>query len=168
MFTTGHPYRHIIRPYVIPLLSLAVGLFLILGLVLLNARFTVASGEMTDDLGYYTYGYEIEQYYVGNRFKLRFWSTRGFEFFHKAGQMTVEKVEQRWLKSNAAVYLNLQVKYHDSAVSTRPVRVIFDFHRGEIYCSSDFTLWRNFDQRHESDAWMSDAEFDDVLFELEK
>jgi hypothetical protein len=158
----------IIRTFVIPLLSLAIGLFLVSIVLAWNARYTVASDERTDDLGYFTYGYKIEQYYVGNRFKLTFWSTREMEFIHKEGQMTVEAVEQRWLKNDAAIYLNLQIKYHDSVVNTDSARIICDFHRGEIHVSSHYTLWRNFDKGHKGEDWMSDAQFDDVLSRLEK
>jgi hypothetical protein len=157
-----------IRTYVIPILSLAIGLFLVLVVLIWNARFTVASDQRTDDLGYYSYGYKIEQYYVRKAYKLTFWSTRGMEFVHYNGPMTIEGVEQRWLKNDAAVYLNLQIKYHDSVVSSHPARIIFDFHRGEIYCNSGFTLWRNFDKRHDSKDWMSEQQFDEVLSKLEK
>jgi hypothetical protein len=168
MLAKGYQEQGIIRTYVIPLFSLAIGLFLLVVLLLWNARFTVASDERTDDLGYFTFGYKIEQYYVGNRFKLTFWSTREMEFVHREGQMTIEAVEQRWLKNDAAIYLNLQIKYHDSVVSTHPARIIFDFHRGEVYCHSGITLWRNFDKRHRSEAWMSEVEFDAVLSKLGK
>lgn len=168
MLANGYQERGIIRTYVIPLFSLAIGLSLVSVVVVWNARFTVASDQRSDDFGRYSYGYRIEKYYVRNTFRLTFWSTRGMEFVHKQGQMTIEAVEQRWLKNDAAIYLNLQIKYHDSVVSTGPARIIFDFHRGEIHTSSHYTLWRNFDNAHKGEDWMSDTEFDEVLSKLEK
>ncbi|MDI1242094.1 MAG: hypothetical protein PSX80_09260 [bacterium] len=168
MLVNGHKERGVISTYVIPVLSLATGFLLITVVLVWNARFTVASDEKTDDLGYYSYGYKIEKYYVRNTFRLTFWSSRGMEFVHEQGQMTVEAVEQRWIKNGAAIYLNLQIKYHDSIVKTQPARMIFDFHRGEIHTSSRYTLWRNFDNAHKGEDWMSDTEFDEVLSKLEK
>lgn len=168
MLAEGNQERGVIRTYVLPLLSLSIGLLLVTVVLVWNARFTVASGERTDDWGRVTYGFKIEQYYVRNTFKLTFWSTRGMEFVHYQGAMTVENVEQSWLKGDAAIYLNLQIKYHDSVVSTGPARIIFDFHRGEIYISSYSTLWRNFDERHRSEAWMSETEFDAILKRLQQ
>jgi len=150
--------------YLVPLLPLLIGLFGILALLVWNARFTVASGEKVDDLGSYSYGYKIEQYYTRSSSRLTIWSSRGMEFVCELGQLTVDEVvEQRWLKNDSAIYLNLHIRYHDSMVSVHPARIIYDFHRGEIYTSSGFALWRNFDKRHKSEDWMSDAEFDTVL-----
>lgn len=150
------------------MLSLAIGVFGIVAVLAWNARFTIASGQKTDDLGYYSYGYKIEQYYARNASRLTFWSSRGMEFVVEMGPLTVEDViDQRWLNNDAAIYLNLQIKYHDSVVSVRPARIIFDFHRGEIHTASSFTLWRNFDHRHHNEDWMSDEEFDVVLSRLD-
>jgi len=168
MSNNSQPKRGVIRSYIVPLLPLAIGLFLIITLLAWNARFTVASGEKIDDLGYYKYGYKIEQYYLSNSSKLTFWSSRGMTFVCELGPLTVDEVVgQRWVKNEAAIYLNLQIRYHDSMVSVSPARIIYDFHRGEIYTSSGYTLWRNFDHRHKSEDWMSDVEFDAVLSRLE-
>jgi len=171
MSNTGLQNRGVVRKFIIPLLPLAIGLFGIIALLVWNARFTLASGEKSDDLGRYTYRYKLEQNYVGTSgFRLTISTSRGMEFVYNSdGGLTVEEVvEQRWLKNDAAIYLNLQVKYHDSVVSVHPVRLIYDFHRGEIYTSSDFTLWRNFDKTHDPKDWMSDTEFDAVLSRLER
>ena len=169
MANNSHQKRGVIRKYILPALLVVTMIFVVVVLVVWNAQFTVASGEKTDDLGYFSYGYKIEQHYVGKSFRLTFWSSRGMRFVHNEGQVTVEEVvEQRWLKNDAAIYLNLQLKYHDSVVSVHPARIIYDFHRGEIYTSSDFTLWRNFDKTHDSKDWMNDAEFDAVLSRLEQ
>jgi|CXWL01.1.fsa_nt_gi predicted NAD-dependent protein-ADP-ribosyltransferase YbiA (DUF1768 family) len=153
----------------VALVPLAIGLFIIIAVLGWNARFTVTKGEESDDLGYFTYGYKIEQSYLRNSFTLKFWSSRGMEFVHSQGQVTVaEIVEQRWLKNDAAIFLNLRLKYHDSIVSEGPARIIFDFYRGEIYVSSGYTLWRSFDNKHDGEDWLNDAEFDAVLSRLEQ
>jgi hypothetical protein len=54
------------RRRIVALVPLAIGIFIIIAVVAWNARFTVASGEKIDDLGYYKYGYKIEQYYLSN------------------------------------------------------------------------------------------------------
>lgn len=168
MANNSRQTRRTIKWYAVTVLSLAIGLFGIAAVLAWNARFTVAAGEKSDDLGYFHYGYKIEQTYLRNSFRLTFWSSRGMEFVHNQGQVTVEEVvDQRWLKDDAAIYLNLRLKYHDSVISEDPARIIFDFHRGEIYVSSGYTLWRNFDERHEGEDWMSDVEFDAVLSRLE-
>jgi hypothetical protein len=169
MTDNSHQKRGVIRSYIVPLLPLVIGLFLIIILLVLNARFTVISGEKTDDLGYYSYGYKVEQYYVRNSSRLTFWSSRGMKFVCDLGPLTVDEVaEQRWIKNDAAIYLNLQIRYHDSLVSVSPARIIYDFHRGEIHTYSGYTLWRSFDKRHKGEDWMSDAEFDAVLSRLEQ
>jgi hypothetical protein len=140
-----------------------------IGFLVWNARFIVASGEKSDDLGYFNYGFKIEQFYARKSFRLTIWSSRGMVFVHESAGLTVDEVvEERWLKNDAAIYLNLQVRYHDSLVSVHPVRMIYDFHRGEMHTSSGFTLWRSFDTSHKNEDWMSDAEFDAVLSRLEQ
>lgn len=77
--------------------------------------------------------------------------------------LTVDKVvEQRWLKNDAAIYLDLQIKYHDSLISVHPAKVIYDFHRGEVHTYSQFTLWRLWNEKNKAEDWMSDPEFDSV------
>lgn len=169
MTNNRYQERGVIRRFIVPLLPLAIGLFGIVALLVWHARFTIASGEKRDDFGYFSYGYKIEQYYFRNSSRLTIWSSRGMEFVSELSQLTVDEVvEQRWLKNDAAIYLSLQIRYHESLVSIRQARIIFDFHRGEIYTTSGFTLWRNFDNRHKSEDWMSDAEFDAVLSRLEQ
>jgi hypothetical protein len=168
MLAKGHQERGIIRTYVLPLLSLFLGLFLVTVVVVWNARFTVASGEKSDDLAYYPYGYRIEQYYVGNTFRISFWSSHGMEFAYEQGQSSIEAVDQQWLKNDGAVYLELQIRDHDSGGGTDRARIIFDFHRGEVYTASDSRLWRHFDRGHTGDRFMSDSEFDAVLTRFKK
>ena len=140
-------------------------------LIVWNAAYTIASGEKHDAFSNVNYGYRIEKYYCWNSMKLTFWSKRGLSTemntTYDVSQLTIEKVvEQRWLKNDQAVYLNLEIKYYDSIVSIRPARVIYDFHRGEIHTSSDFTLWRNWNPKNNTDGWMSETEFEGALNRL--
>jgi hypothetical protein len=137
------------------------------------ARYTVASGEKRDDFAGVTYGYRIEHYYVWKSMRLTIWEkcgvSHGMQSVNDLPALTVDEVvEQRWLKNDAAIYLNLQIKYHDSLVSAHPARVIYDFHRGEMHTSSSFTLWRVWNKKNKSEGWMSDAEFDAILSRLSK
>ena len=163
--------RSILRKYILPSLLLAAFVVVVVVFVAWNARFTVASGEKSDDFGYDAYRYKIEENFFRTGFRLTITSTRGMEFIYDSGGgLTVEEiVEQRWLKNDAAIYLNLRIK-HQSSIPTEagPARIIYDFHRGEIYVSSGYTLWRNFDRTHDSKDWMSEAEFDAVLIRLEQ
>lgn len=87
----------------------------------------------------------------------------GYDF----GSLTVEKVvEERWLKNDLAIYLNLEIKYHDSVVSVHPARLIYDFHRGEMHTASGFTLWRIWNEKNRSEDWMTDDEFNAILNRL--
>ena len=78
-------------------------------------------------------------------------------------------VESEWIKSDGAVYLNIRITYRDpldSSMSTKPARIIYDFHKGEMYIVSDFTLWRLWSERLSYDNWMSESEFNEILAEL--
>jgi hypothetical protein len=160
------------RKYLTPFL-LATIVFWGAILLIWYAKYTVASGEKRDDFAGVSYGYRIEQCYAWNSMRLTIWERRGVSYEMKSvydlPALTVDRVvEQRWLKSDAAIYLNLQLKYHDSLVSVYPARLIYDFHRGEMHTSSGFTLWRVWNEKNKSEGWMSDAEFDAVLSRLSK
>jgi hypothetical protein len=158
------------RKYLAPIL-LATIVFWGAILLIWYARYTVASGEKRDDFAGVTYGYRIEQYYIWNSMRLTIWEKRGVSYGMEAvydlPALTVDRVvEQRWLKNDAAIYLNLQIKYHDSLVSVH--RLVYDFHRGEMHTSSGFALWRVWNEKNKSEDRMSDAEFDAVLSRLGK
>lgn len=158
------------RKHTIIILSLTA-LFISAFFNMWNATYTVASGERKDGFSKVSYGYQIEKYYCCDSMKLSFWSKRGFftetNITYNLSKLTVEKVvEQRWIKNNQAIYLNLQIEYHDSAVSIRPAKIIYDFHRGEIHTSSSYTLWRNRNPKNGTDGWMNEKEFEDVFNRL--
>lgn len=155
----------------IPLFLIA--LFISAILVVWSATYTVTSVEKHDGFSNVTFGYTVEKYYCWNSMKLTFWSNRGLfnqmNTTYTLSELTVDKiVEQRWLKNDQAIYLNLQIEYHDSMVSVHPARIIYDFHRGEIHTSSDFTLWRNWNPKNNTDGWMTETEFEDILNRLSR
>lgn len=161
-----------LRRYLTPSI-LATALFWGAVLIIWFAKYTVASGEKQDDFAGVTYGYRIEQYYFWNSMRATVWLKRGFGYemnaVHDLSSLTVAKVvEERWLKNDAAIYLNLRIKYHESLVSEDSARVIYDFHRGEMHISSDFTLWRVWNEKNKSEEWMSEGEFDAVLSRLSR
>ena len=134
-------------------------------------RYTVTADKKHDSFSGVSYGYQIEQYYFWNTTRITIWNTRGLSYqmdaVYEFGQLTVEKVvEERWLKDDMAIYLNLEIKYHDSLVSVHPARLIYDFHRGEMYTSSAYTLWRIWNKENKSEDWMNDDEFNAILNDL--
>ena len=150
-----------------------IALFVSALLVAWNATYTVASDEKRDSFSGVSYGYQIEKYYCWNSMKLSFWNNRGLftqmNTTYNLSHLTVDQVvEQRWIKNDQAIYLNLQIEYHDSIVSVHPAKIIYDFHRGEIHTSSSFTLWRNWNTKNKTDGWMSEAEFENVLNRLSR
>ena len=160
--------RKYLAPFVLATLTLCGAI-----LLMWYAKYTVASGEKRDGFAGVTYGYRIEQYYIRNSMRLTIYEKRGVSYEMEAvydlPALTVDNVvEQRWLKNDAAIYLNLQIRYHDSLVSLHPARLVYDFHRGEMYTSSGLTLWRVWNEKNKSEDWMSDAEFDGVLSRLGK
>jgi hypothetical protein len=131
-------------------------------------KYTVTSGKKHDSFSGVSYGYQIEQYYFWNSTRITIWNRRGLSYGMEAvydfPSLTVEKViEERWLKNDLAIYLNLEIKYHDSLVSVHPARMIYDFHRGEMHTSSGFTLWRIWNEKNKSEDWMTETEFDAIL-----
>src|SRR3989337_1745929 len=80
------------------------------------------------------------------------------------GELTVDKVDKNeWIKSNGAIYLKLQITYHDSIESTNPTGIIYDFHRGEMYITSDLNLWRIWSESLSYEEWLNENEFNNIL-----
>lgn len=136
-----------------------------------TAKYTVTASQKYDEFSGVKYGYKIEHYYFWDSMRLTIWNKRGSSYgmrsVYDLPALTVDKiVEEKWLKDDAAIYLNLQLEYHDSLVSTHPAKIIYDFHRGEIYTLSGFTLWRFWNGKSKTSDWMSEDEFNDVLSRL--
>lgn len=153
-------------------ISLLIAILLVgVTLVVWNAKYTVVAAEKNDSFSGVTYGYSVQQYYFWNSMRLTVWNSRGgsYQMYsgYDFGSLTVEKVvEERWLKNDLAIYLNLEIKYHDSVVSVHPARLIYDFHRGEMHTASGFTLWRIWNEKNRSEDWMTDDEFNAILNRL--
>jgi len=134
-------------------------------------RYTVTSGEKYDSFSGVSYGYRVEQYYCWNTTRITIWNKRGLAYqmdsVYEFGQLTVEKVVgEKWLKNDLAIYLNLDIRYHDSLVSIHPIRIIYDFHRGEMHTSSGFSLWRIWNEKNKSEDWLKEDEFNKILDHL--
>ncbi len=160
------------KKYLAPFI-LATLLFWGAVLIVWYAKYTVASGEKHDNFSGVTYGYRLQHYYLWNSMRLTIWNKSGVNYgmnvVYDLPALTVDKVvEERWTNNDAAIYLNLQIKYHDSGVSVHPARMIYDFHRGEMHTSSGFTLWRIWNEKNKSEEWMSKSEFDAVLSRLSR
>jgi hypothetical protein len=162
--------RRILRKY--PKTFAVIGLVLFAGAAFVwFGRYAVTAGEKYDAFSNRSYGYKVEQYYFWKTTRLTIWkgNSLSYEMYavYEFGSLTVDKVvDELWLKNDAAIYLNLDVKYHDSVVSVHPIRLIFDFHRGEIYTSSGYTLWRLWNPQNKAEDWMTDSEFDGILKRL--
>lgn len=155
--------QHLLRtplPYLVVLFLLVVTAWF--------AKYTVTSGEKYDELSNTTYGYKIEKYYCFPSTELTIYTNRGLfsetSSVYEMSQMSVNKIEEeRWLNNDMVVYLNLQLRYHDSILVIRPTRIIYDFSQREIYSSSDFTLWRA-----KAKDRLTEAEFNALLSSLSR
>jgi hypothetical protein len=142
-----------------------------------NQRVIIAQDDRDTGIGR-TYGYKIEKYLFRDGLRITLWERLGLNkalghtemwAVYDVSGLKLDKVqESEWIKSDGAIYLNLQITYEDSSISTHPAKIIYDFHRGEMYVSSEYTLWRLFSDSLRSEDWMSDAEFESVLAELRR
>ena len=89
---------------------------------------------------------------------------RQFEANFYLPRFTIEKVEdERWLSNGSVIYLNVKVKSHDSMQSVGSLKMIYDFHRGEMYTSSPFTIFRFWNEKNSYQAWLSEPDFKAIL-----
>ena len=138
----------------------------------INQTYIVAQGEQDTGLGR-TYGYKIENYRFIDGMRITIWERIGghteMKSVYDLGELTVDKIDKHeWIKSDGAIYLKLQITYHDSIVSTNPTGIIYDFHTGEMHITSDLNLWRIWTERLSSDDWLNEIEFNKILSELKK
>ena len=157
-----------LSPAVRKLIPITAGVLIILSgfalaLVYL-AKDSIAAGQRCG--GQYCWGYNLDEYELRNKDRLRFWGSWGVDIGYDLPDMNIDKVnEDRWL-SDRAIYLNLML--HPRNDSTSPgfhVRILYDFQRGEIYVASPLQLWRAPDYRsgNPSQNWMTDSQFDAEL-----
>ena len=148
------------------LVTMSIAMLIALISVRNNQRYIVVQGEQDNGLGV-TYGYKVENYKYTERMRITFWRKNGVRFVCDSYEKTVDKVNNsEWIKSNGAIFLDLEITYHDSYVTTNPTKIIYDFHRGEMYITSDLRLWRMWSEALSSDDWMSESEFDEILTKL--
>ncbi len=141
-------------------------------------RYTVSQGQQDTGLGR-AYGYRVENYRFQDRMRITIWVRAGkspiigytylLKSVYDLPSLSVDKVEKsQWIKSNGAIYLSLEITYHDSLESTNPTRIIYDFHTGEMYITSELTLWRIRSEELGHEDWLTEREFDQMLSELQK
>ncbi len=74
-------------------------------------------------------------------------------------------VEQRWLANGRAIFLHLRLKSPealgaDGNPEPRSAKLLYDYHRGELYVTSPLHLWRT---ASSESHWMNEEEFNGLL-----
>ena len=117
------------------------------------------------------WGYRLEQYRFSNQAVLTITGSWGMQLEYELPKMMVETVsEDRWLAVDRAIYLNFRVKpVDDPTAAGTPLRLLYDFQRGQLYINSTLQLWRAPDYQNGDPArnWLTDAEFQSVLTRIE-
>ena len=137
----------------------------------IKQTYTVVEGEKDNGLGR-VYGYKVENYVFGHGMRITIWEKvflgqTEMQSVYDLSALTVDKVvKSEWIKSDGAIYLKLHITYHDSIKSTNPTSIIYDFHRGEMFITSDLNLWRIWSEKLSVDDWMTESEFDQILAKL--
>ena len=137
-----------------------------------SQTYTVAQGERNNGLGA-TYGYEVENYRYSHGMKITIWTKLGLSTIMKSvydmPKFSIDKVvRSEWIKSDGAIYLKLRIIDHSSLDTIHSMLLIYDFHTGQMYISSDLTLWRIPSRNLNSDGWISEKEFNEILTELQQ
>ena len=137
-----------------------------------SQTYTVAQGERNNGLGA-TYGYEVENYQYSHGMKITIWTKLGLSTIMKSvydmPKFSIDKVvRSEWIKSDGAIYLKLRIIDHSSLDTIHSMLLIYDFHTGQMYISSDLTLWRIPSRNLNSDGWISEKEFNEILTELQQ
>ncbi len=147
----------------------AIALCSLAMIIVWNLTYTIASDEKSDN--FYSYGYKIEKYYFWRSTRITFWSKyglfTGMNATYDLSKLNVNKIiEQRWIKNDQAIFLNLEIEYYDSISSLAPAKIIYDFHQGEIHASSPFALWRLSNKENKTKSWTTESEFDEIFNKL--
>jgi hypothetical protein len=110
--------------------------------------------------------YKVERYSYRNRVRLIFADDQDAQVVCDLMPLEVDKiVEQRWLASGRALYLDLLLKSPqaigaDGQPEAKPAKIIYDYQRGELYVTSPLHLWRT---AASEGRWMNEEEFGGVL-----
>ena len=138
-------------------------------LVLKLAHSTVAFGQKCGAGN--CWGYRLEQYRFSNQSVLTITGSWGMQLEYDLPRMLVERVsEDRWLAGDRAIYLNFRLRRADDpAAAGAPLRLLYDFQRGELYINSPLQLWRAPDYQGGNPGrnWLTDGEFQSVLTSIE-
>ena len=117
------------------------------------------------------WGYQLDQYTFSKRTVLTITGSWGLRLQYELPRMLIQKAnEDRWLATDRALYLNLLCKpLADVSATGTPLRLIYDFQRGEMYVSSPLQLWRAKDSQvgAASKSWLTEAEFQRILTRIE-
>ena len=162
------PYKKIV---------LVIVAILFLGLVAVefwkdSQTYTLAKGEQINGYGA-TYGYEVENYRYAHDMRITIWTRLGTSTIMKSvyelPKFSVDEVQRNdWIKSDGAVYLKLRIIDHSSLDTVHPMLLIYDFNTGQMYLSSDLTLWRIWSRNLSQDNWISEKEFNEILAGLQQ
>ncbi len=110
------------------------------------------------------WGYELSEYVVSGRVTLRFWGDWGLDTEYVLPAGRVERAsENRWLAVDRALVLDLRWRPPASPSDGEavPIRVLYDFQRGETSVWSALPLWRMGDYRgaRPDRNWMNETQF---------
>jgi hypothetical protein len=126
---------------------------------------TIAAGSRKDQFEA-GIGFTVEQHSYRNRSRLIFDDGGDGQVICDLSPMKIDRlVEQRWLANGRALYLHLLLKSPealgaDGQPEARLAKVIYDYHRGELYLTSPLHLWRT---GSSESHWMNEEEFAGVL-----
>jgi hypothetical protein len=162
-----------VTPFIRKILFLAgfvaiAGLATVFGIFFLSTN-TVGMGQKC--AGKSCWGYELDQYTFSKRTVLSINGAAGLHLQFELPKMQIERAnDDRWLATDRAVYLNLRARpLNDSAAAPVPIRLLYDFQRGELYVSSPLPLWRVNESQAGSvpKVWMTETEFQRTLASIE-
>lgn len=126
---------------------------------------TIATGSRKDQFET-SVGYTIEQNSYRARSRLVFDDGGDGQVVCDLSPMKIDRlVEERWLANGRAIYLHVLFKSPealgaDGQPEARPAKMIYDFHRGEMYLTSPLHLWRT---GSSESHWMNEEEFAGAL-----
>lgn len=137
-----------------------------------SQTYIVAQGERNNGLGA-TYGYEVENYRYAHGMRITIWTKLGLSTIMKSvyelPKFSIDEVlRDDWFKSDGAIYLKLRIIDHSSLDTVHPMLLIYDFNTGQLYVSSDLTLWRIWSRNLSKDNWLSEKEFNEILTRLQQ
>jgi hypothetical protein len=137
-----------------------------------SQTYTIAQGERNNGLGT-AYGYEVENYRYAHGLRITLWTKLGLSTIMKSvyemPKFSIDQVlRDEWIKSDGAIYLKLRIIDHSSLDTIHPMLLIYDFNAGQMYISSDLTLWRIWSRNLGKDNWISEKEFNEILTELQQ